>query len=150
MSRNLLFRTAQSTFRQSFYNYKPSPQIPSLRQFHITSPRMTVHTYDTADAFKKAVQDNKVVLLDCFATWCGPCKAIAPILAKHSNDEKFKDVHFAKIDVDDLPDLAQELGITAMPTFLLFKDGELTPAEKLVGANPNALLKLLETNAPTA
>lgn len=65
----------------------------------------------------------------------------------HSNEEQFKDIHFAKIDVDDLPDLAQELGVTAMPTFLLFKDGELAPAEKLVGANPNALVTLLKKNA---
>ncbi|KAI1478377.1 hypothetical protein K445DRAFT_319448 [Daldinia sp. EC12] len=148
MSRNL-FRTAQSTFRQSFY-YKPSTQFSSLRQFHISSPRMTVHNYQTAESFKEAVKNNKVVLLDCFATWCGPCKAIAPILANHSNDEQFKDVHFAKIDVDDLPELAQELGITAMPTFLLFKDGEFTPAEKLVGANPNALVTLLKKHAPGA
>ncbi|KAK6948591.1 hypothetical protein Daesc_010361 [Daldinia eschscholtzii] len=111
---------------------------------------MTVHNYQTAESFKEAVKNNKVVLLDCFATWCGPCKAIAPILANHSNDEQFKDVHFAKIDVDDLPELAQELGITAMPTFLLFKDGELTPADKLVGANPNALVTLLKKYAPGA
>ncbi|KAI1648678.1 thioredoxin-domain-containing protein [Daldinia loculata] len=143
MSRNL-FRTAQSTSRQSLY--RPS-HISSLRQFHTTSPRMTVHNYQTADSFKEAVKVNKVVLLDCFATWCGPCKAIAPILANHSNEEQFKDIHFAKIDVDDLPDLAQELGVTAMPTFLLFKDGELAPAEKLVGANPNALVTLLKKNA---
>ncbi|KAF3065287.1 Thioredoxin [Daldinia childiae] len=142
MSRNL-FRTAQSTFRQSFY--RPS-HISSFRQFNTTSPRMTVHNYQTADSFKEAVKNNKIVLLDCFATWCGPCKAIAPILVNHSNEEQFKDIHFAKIDVDDLPDLAQELGVTAMPTFLLFKDGEIEPAEKLVGANPNALVSLLRKN----
>ncbi|KAI1381871.1 thioredoxin-domain-containing protein [Hypoxylon crocopeplum] len=144
MSTNL-FRAAQSTFRHSIY--RPS-QIASLRQFHITSPRMTVHNILTADAFKEAVTENKVVLLDCFATWCGPCKAIAPILAKHSNDDKFKDIFFAKIDVDDLPELSQELGITAMPTFLLFKDGKTEPAEKLVGANPNALVTILEKYIP--
>ncbi|KAI1393986.1 thioredoxin-domain-containing protein [Hypoxylon trugodes] len=143
MSTNFL-RAAQSTFRQSIY--RPS-HIASLRQFHTTSPNMTVHNYQTADAFKQAIKDNKVVLLDCFATWCGPCKAIAPILANHSNDEQFKDIHFAKIDVDDLPELSQELGITAMPTFLLFKDGNIEPAEKLVGANPNALVTILKKHA---
>ncbi|ETS83579.1 hypothetical protein PFICI_05455 [Pestalotiopsis fici W106-1] len=103
---------------------------------------MTVHNIETVDAWKQALKDNKVVMLDCFATWCGPCKAIAPILANHSNDEKYKDVFFAKIDVDDLPELSQELGIRAMPTFMLFKDGE--KADELVGANPNALVTLLD------
>ncbi|KAI1407030.1 thioredoxin-domain-containing protein [Hypoxylon sp. FL1857] len=138
------YRAAQSTFRQTLY--RPS-QIAPLRQFHTTLPKMTVHNIQTADEFKQAIKDNKVVLLDAFATWCGPCKAIAPILAKHSNDEQFKDIFFAKIDVDDLPELAQELGITAMPTFLLFKDGAQEPAEKLVGANPNTLVEILKKHA---
>ncbi|OTA69090.1 putative thioredoxin G6G8.7 [Hypoxylon sp. EC38] len=106
---------------------------------------MTVHNIQTADEFKKAIKEHKVVLVDAFATWCGPCKAIAPILTKHSNDEQFKEIFFAKIDVDDLPELAQELGITAMPTFLLFKDGE--QADKLVGANPNTLVEILKKHA---
>ncbi|KAI2614364.1 thioredoxin-domain-containing protein [Hypoxylon fragiforme] len=143
MSRNL-FRAAQSTFRHSAS--RPT-SIASFQQFHNTSPKMTVHNIQTAEAFKEAVQQNKVVLLDCFATWCGPCKAIAPILANHSNEEEFKDVFFAKIDVDDLPELSQELGITAMPTFMVFKDGNLVPAEKLVGANPNALVSMLKKHA---
>ncbi|KAI0120374.1 thioredoxin-domain-containing protein [Hypoxylon sp. NC0597] len=138
------FRAAQSTFRQTLY--RPSHIIP-LRQFHTTLPKMTVHNIQTADEFKQAIKDHKVVLLDAFATWCGPCKAIAPILAKHSNDEQFKEIYFAKIDVDDLPELAQELGITAMPTFLLFKDGQAEPAEKLVGANPNTLVEILKKHA---
>ncbi|KAI0380162.1 thioredoxin-domain-containing protein [Hypomontagnella monticulosa] len=143
MSTNI-FRAAQSTFRQSIY--RPS-HITSIRQFHTTFPKMTVHNIQTTEAFKQAIKDNKVVMLDCFATWCGPCKAIAPILANHSNDEQFKDIFFAKIDVDELPDLSQELGITAMPTFMLFKDGEMEPAEKLVGANPNALVAMLKKHA---
>lgn len=68
-------------------------------------------------------------------------------LSSHSNEEEFKDVFFAKIDVDDLPELSQELGITAMPTFMVFKDGNLVPAEKLVGANPNALVSMLKKHA---
>lgn len=60
----------------------------------------------------------------------------------HSNDEQFKDIFFAKIDVDELPEVSQELGIRAMPTFMLFKDGE--KAEELVGANPTALVTLLK------
>ncbi|KAI1462158.1 thioredoxin-domain-containing protein [Annulohypoxylon moriforme] len=141
MSTNF-FRSVQSSLRHSVY--RPSSRITSIRQFHTTLPRMTVHNLETTEAFNKAIEENKIVLLDCFATWCGPCKAIAPIVANHSNDEAFKDIYFAKIDVDDLPELSQELGITAMPTFLLFKDGKREPAEKLVGANPNALVTVLK------
>ncbi|KAI1874918.1 hypothetical protein JX265_003604 [Neoarthrinium moseri] len=141
MSTSTFFRTAiQSASRHRIL--RPSSHLSAVRQFHATSPKMTVHNLQTAEAFKAAIKDNKVVLLDCFATWCGPCKAIAPLLANHSNDEKYKDVFFAKIDVDELPDISQELGIRAMPTFMLFKDGE--KADELVGANPNALVGLIE------
>ncbi|KAI0176119.1 thioredoxin-domain-containing protein [Hypoxylon sp. FL1284] len=144
MSTNFL-RAARSTFRHTTA-YKPSPFVYT-RHFHTTSPKMTVHNIATTEEFKTALKENKTVMLDCFATWCGPCKAIAPLLAKHSNEEKFKDIFFAKIDVDDLPELSQELGITAMPTFMIFKDGEMAPAEKLVGANPNALVAMLEKSS---
>lgn len=67
---------------------------------------------------------------------------------RHSNEEEFKDIFFAKIDVDELPEVSQELGIRAMPTFMLFKDGE--KAEELVGANPAALVNLLKGGAAGA
>jgi thioredoxin 1 len=65
-----------------------------------------------------------------------------PFPHRHSNDEKYKDVFFAKIDVDELPEVSQDLGIRAMPTFMIFKDGE--KADELVGANPNGLVTLLD------
>ncbi|KAJ2972772.1 hypothetical protein NUW58_g9116 [Xylaria curta] len=58
-----------------------------------------------------------------------------------SNEETYKDFHFAKIDVDDLPELSQELGITAMPTFVAFKNGE--PNGKVIGANPAEIKNLV-------
>ncbi|CCD52692.1 hypothetical protein BofuT4_P001390.1 [Botrytis cinerea T4] len=91
--------------------------------------------YPYATDFKSALTDNKVVVLDAFATWCGPCKAIAPKVSQLS--EAYPAAHFIKIDVDELPEVAQELGIRAMPTFVIFK-GEEKFAE-VVGANPAAL-----------
>ncbi|KAI1298930.1 thioredoxin-like protein [Xylaria venustula] len=96
--------------------------------------------------FDEAVKKHPVLFLDAFAVWCGPCKAIAPILADWSNQERFKDVFFAKIDVDALPELSQELGITAMPTFIAFKDGEI--AGKFVGARPDKIEELIATQLP--
>lgn len=97
---------------------------------------------DSDAEFQAAISSNPVVLVDCFAEWCGPCKAISPILEKHSNAEEYKGVHFIKIDVDEVPETTQKLGVRAMPTFLLFKDGER--ADELVGANPNGLVALLK------
>ncbi|TGO82030.1 hypothetical protein BPOR_0941g00010 [Botrytis porri] len=96
---------------------------------------MGVHNIATAADFKSALADNQVVVLDAFAVWCGPCKAIAPKVAQLSND--YPAAHFIKIDVDELPEVSQELGIRAMPTFIIFK-GEQKIAE-VVGANPAAL-----------
>ncbi|KAI1321910.1 thioredoxin-like protein [Xylariaceae sp. FL0255] len=141
MSTNILRTATQFAIRSQ--PKQPLLRSSVFRNFSTSSPRMTVHNIETKAAFDEAVKNNKVVLLDCFATWCGPCKAIAPVLAKMSNEDQFKDVFFAKIDVDDLPELSQELGITAMPTFMVFKDGEATPADKLVGAAPKALQDLL-------
>ncbi|KAI0972627.1 putative thioredoxin G6G8.7 [Xylaria arbuscula] len=141
------FRTASylTPRRPAFAAFQSHRRSP-IRQFHTTLPNMTVHNIANKAEFDEAVKNNPVVLLDAFAVWCGPCKAIAPKLADWSNEDRFKDVFFAKIDVDDLPDLSQELGITAMPTFIAFKDGEL--AGKFVGARPDKIEELIAAQLP--
>lgn len=97
-----------------------------------------VLTLGSNAAFKSQVlsaEKDKLVVVDCFATWCGPCKAIAPKVVELSNSHP--EVLFTKFDVDEIPELAQELGIRAMPTFLFFKNGERV--DEMVGANPNKL-----------
>ncbi|OCK78861.1 thioredoxin [Lepidopterella palustris CBS 459.81] len=95
--------------------------------------------------FDGALQDkNTLVVLDCFATWCGPCKVIAPKVARFS--DIYTAARFYKLDVDEVPDVAQELGIRAMPTFILFKDGE--KVAEVVGANPKALEAAITANLP--
>ncbi|KAG9251923.1 thioredoxin-like protein [Emericellopsis atlantica] len=109
----------------------------TTRTFTTTLPNMVVHNVNTLGEFKAAIADHEKVLVDCFATWCGPCKAIAPILADMSNQEAYKDVYFIKLDVDEVPDAAQELGVKAMPTFYFFKNGE--KVDDMMGANPAGL-----------
>ncbi|KAK2779708.1 thioredoxin [Colletotrichum kahawae] len=127
----------------SFRLFRPVQRIaktslPSTyRNFHASLPNMVVHNVKSKEEFNDALSKHKVVILDAFATWCGPCKAIAPILANLSNTKEHEGLHFVKIDVDEVPDLSQDLGIRAMPTFLIFKNGE--KVEEVVGANPNAL-----------
>jgi len=100
---------------------------------------MGVHNITTKDAFTESLKSD-VVVLDCFATWCGPCKVIAPQVSKFSDE--FPSAHFIKLDVDEVPDVAQELGIRAMPTFIIFKNGE--KSAEIVGANPQALRAAIE------
>ncbi|KAF7922723.1 uncharacterized protein EAE98_006781 [Botrytis deweyae] len=117
------------------YNRSVFLQSINKRAFHQSIANMGVHNIANATEFKSALTDNQVVVLDAFATWCGPCKAIAPRVAKLSED--YPAAHFIKIDVDELPEVSQELGIRAMPTFIVFKGNE--KVAEVVGANPVAL-----------
>ena len=81
------------------------------------------------------------MIIDCFATWCGPCKVIAPKVVDMSKE--FPNARFYKLDVDEVPDVAQELGVRAMPTFIFFKDGE--KVDEVVGANPAKLKSTVQT-----
>ena len=75
--------------------------------------------------FKKEVLDSKEpVLVDFFATWCGPCRMLAPIMEEISEDHKVY-----KIDTDENGDLAMEFGIMSIPTILIFENGELKTKE---------------------
>lgn len=105
---------------------------------------MGVHNLESKSEFDKALKDNEFVVLDCFAEWCGPCKIIAPKVVQFS--ETYKGATFFKLDVDEVRDVAAELGIRAMPTFLFFKDGE--KVGEVVGANPKAIEAAIKANLP--
>ncbi|EAW13003.1 thioredoxin family protein [Aspergillus clavatus NRRL 1] len=91
-----------------------------------------------ADDFRaKVFSSSEPVIVDCSATWCGPCKAISPVFQRLSNQPDFQNAKFYEIDVDELSDIAAELGVRAMPTFMFFKDGQ--KVNEVVGANPPAL-----------
>jgi len=93
------------------------------------------------DELKKA--EVKLVVVDFFATWCGPCKMIAPKLKAWSTGDH-ADVVFFKVDVDDNEELSQEKDIKAMPTFHFYKNGE--KIDELVGANPEKLEEMIKKN----
>ena len=78
------------------------------------------------------------MLVDFWAPWCGPCKAIAPILEELAEEFAGK-LRIAKVNIDDNAEIATEHGIRAIPTMLLFKNGKL--AEQIVGMLPKAALK---------
>lgn len=89
--------------------------------------------------FKSEVLDHKgVVLVDFFATWCGPCKALTPIVDKLSEEMSGKG-KIVKVDIDENSALATEYRVMSVPTMKLFKNGEVV--ETLVGLRPESELR---------
>ncbi len=74
------------------------------------------------DVFEETIKEG-VTLVDFFATWCGPCKMLGPVLEELSTE--MTDVKFVKVDVDDNPELAEKFGIMSIPSVFLFKNGEV-------------------------
>jgi thioredoxin len=106
---------------------------------HMTDRILLVHS----DAqFAKQIKDagSRLVIVDFFAVWCGPCKMIAPLYAQLS--VKYPTALFLKVDVDQLRETAAKCGIRAMPTFQFYKHGELV--EELVGADPVKMEALIQ------
>ena len=66
---------------------------------------------------------NQITVVDCFTTWCGPCKSIKPVLEKLSAE--LTDVTFLAVDIDDNPDFANKMNVRSVPTLLFFKEGKL-------------------------
>ncbi|EEB05596.2 thioredoxin Trx2 [Schizosaccharomyces japonicus yFS275] len=107
----------------------------SKRTFSYSSALRAVHPVVSSAVFNEKISSPKLTVADFYATWCGPCKTIHPLLVTLS--EKYDDVSFIKVDVDQMQDLAQQYGVYAMPTLMVFKNGKLL--DQIVGAD----LKLL-------
>lgn len=74
------------------------------------------------DEFKTLINEGRVVV-DFFATWCGPCKMLSPVIEEISNE--LTDINFYKVDVDKNEDIAREYGIMSIPTIIIFEDGKV-------------------------
>lgn len=91
----------------------------------------------TKDNFKETVGKSGIVVLDWWATWCGPCRAFAPVFESTSN--KHADIVFGKIDTDAQPELSGAFEIRSIPTLMVFRDGILLFDQP--GAMPAAALE---------
>ncbi|CAJ2678776.1 thioredoxin H2 [Trifolium pratense] len=85
--------------------------------------------------FNEFKESQTLVVIDFSATWCGPCRFMEPILDAMSNE--YTDVEFIKIDVDELSDVAKDLNVQAMPTFVLLKKGK--EVDRVIGAKKDEL-----------
>ncbi|MEU9602748.1 thioredoxin [Streptomyces sp. NPDC048109] len=103
---------------------------------------MAVTPITSYSQFQKIISGSKPAVIDFWATWCGPCRQISPVLENISKEPENAGIDFYKVDVDDHQDISQEVGIKAMPTFVLFQDG--VKKGDLIGANPEGLKKLVQ------
>ena len=94
------------------------------------------------DDFQKLVSwAPGLLVVDFFAKWCYPCQAIAPKYLEFSKVKEYSGVIFAKVDVDESMEISQKFGVSAMPTFLFFKYGQLI--DKLEGSDINNLISYI-------
>ena len=84
----------------------------------------------TSENFNQEMQNNDLLLVDFWAEWCGPCKSMHPIFTRMA--KKYKRVRFARVNVDNAQDIAMKYGVQSIPTFIMFKNGEI--ANTMVGA----------------
>lgn len=87
--------------------------------------------------FAEIINTDKLVMVDFWATWCGPCRALAPIVEELAAEYEGKAV-IGKCNVDECQDIPMQFGIRSIPTLLFFKNGQLV--DKLVGAMPKTQL----------
>ena len=81
---------------------------------------------------KEVLQSDKPVLLDFFASWCGPCRMVGPILDEIA--EEREDIKVCKVNIDEQPELAHRYRVMTIPTLMVLKDGQIM--EQSVGAKP--------------
>ena len=98
---------------------------------------MAITTINQENFETNVTQSSAPVLLDFWAAWCGPCTMLSPVVEELAQEHP--EIFFGKVNVDEVPELAQRYQISAIPTLLLFKDGQ--PVDMSVGVKSKAELE---------
>ena len=98
----------------------------------------------TNNNFQELIQDSKLVIVDFWATWCGPCRMLSPVLDEVEEEMSDK-ISVVKVNVDDADQIAMQYRIMSIPTLLFFKNGQVV--DKIVGAMAkNVLVEKINSN----
>ena len=101
---------------------------------------MSVMNIGKNDFEREVLNSERKVLVDFFASWCGPCRMLAPIIDEIADERS--DVKVVKINVDDEPELASEFGVMSIPTLIVFENGRAV--NRMMGARPkDVILEML-------
>jgi len=92
----------------------------------------------TDATFKETIQNHPLVVIDCWAPWCGPCQIVAPVIEEMARDYAGR-ILFGKLNVDENREVATQYQIMGIPTLLVFKNGKLV--DRIVGAMPRQILE---------
>ena len=101
---------------------------------------MSVLTITNSNFENEVLNSDRPVLIDFWASWCGPCRMLSPIVDELA--EEREDIKVGKVNVDEEQELAEKFGVMSIPTLIVFKDGEVV--NQATGARPkNAILELI-------
>jgi thioredoxin 1 len=101
-----------------------------LKQQHESISQNQIDVIDLSSANFDQLTSHGLVLVDFWAEWCGPCKMMHPVFIRMA--KKYRHIRFARVNVDQCQDIAMRFGVQAIPTFIMFKDGN--PVERMMGA----------------
>ena len=137
-----LDKTLNYSIKKTIFRLLSVDEYSCSKIFEQVYEETKMSTIKVTDAdFQDTLQNNNLVLVDFWAPWCGPCRAVAPVLEEIASENS--NVVIAKMNTDENPNTASQHGIMSIPTMMIFKNGELV--DRLVGALPKpAIMEKLQ------
>lgn len=110
-----------------------------MNLYNFKNKNMSEKNFTKENFTQEVLNTASVVLVDFWAPWCGPCRAMSPIITELADEMKGKEVKVGKVNIDEYPMIAEQLGIMSIPALFIFKGGKVV--EKLVGIRDKDTLR---------